>query len=210
MRNKDYRELQISSSILIFIFLGIIIVGIVIFLLGVSVGKKQAQASGTLVPVQSKFEEVVAEKPKPAAEDKDAIGQELAGHEDAKELDPAETEVVTKPEVKTPPPTAQKKATPPAAKSSTPPAPADKSNQAGSYYLQIGAFRNKESADSVVEKYQRMGFPSMVISPGTNDSRQLYRVVIGGYNTRSAAQQAKNQLIESEGAKANDYFILQR
>ncbi len=163
MRNKDYRELQISSSILIFIFLGIIIVGIVIFLLGVSVGKKQAQVSGTMAPVQSKFEEVVAEKPKPAAEDKDAIVQELAGHEDAKEQDPAETEVVTQPEVKTPPPT-QKKATPPAAKSSTPPAPADKSTQAGSYYLQIGAFRNKESADSVVEKFN---IEKIDISAGT-------------------------------------------
>ena len=43
MRNKDYRELQISSSLLVFIFIGIIIVGIVIFLLGVSVGKKQTQ-----------------------------------------------------------------------------------------------------------------------------------------------------------------------
>lgn len=43
MRDKDYRELQISSSLLVFIFLAILILGVVIFLLGVSVGKKQAQ-----------------------------------------------------------------------------------------------------------------------------------------------------------------------
>ena len=210
MKNKDYRELQISSSLLIFIFLGIIIVGIVIFLLGVSVGKKQAQVSGTLVPAQNKFEEVVADKTQPTAEDKDAIGQELAGHVDAKEEDPAQTEVVTQPQVKTSPPPAQKKASPPAAKSSTPTAPAAKPAPAGQYYLQIGAFRNKDSADSVVEKYQSMGFPSQVITPSSSDSRQLYRVVIGGYNTRADALQAKTRLVESEGPKANDYFIVQR
>ena len=210
MRNKDYRELQISSSILIFIFLGIIIVGIVIFLLGVSVGKKQVQVSETMVPAQNKFEEVVAEKPQPITEDKDAIVQELAGHEDAKEQDPGETEVVTQPQVKTSSPPAQKKAPPPAAKSTIPAAPAVKPSQAGQYFLQIGAFRNKDSADSVVEKYQRMGFPGLVITPGSSDSRQLYRVVIGGYNTRAEAQQAKTRLVESEGPKANDYFIVQR
>ncbi len=209
MRNKDYRELQISSSILIFIFLGIIIVGIVIFLLGVSVGKKQEQVSGTMIPAQNKFEEVVADKPTPTAEEKDAIGQELAGHVEAKE-DPAGTEVVTQPQVKTSQPPAQKKAPPPAAKTSTPTAPTAKSTPAGQYFLQIGAFRNKESADSVVEKYQRMGFPGQVIAPGTTDSRQLYRVVIGGYVTRADAQQAKIRLVESEGPKANDYFIVQR
>lgn len=199
MKNKDYRELQISSSLLIFIFLGIIIVGIVIFLLGVSVGKKQAQVSGTLVQAQNKFEEVVADKTQPSAEDKDAIGQELAGHVDAKVEDPAQTEVVTQPQVKTSPPPAQKKA-----------APAAKPAPAGQYYLQIGAFRNKDSADSVVEKYQSMGFPGQVITPSSSDSRQLYRVVIGGYNTRADALQAKTRLVESEGPKANDYFIVQR
>ena len=42
MSNKDYRELQISSSQLVIIFLAIIILGVIIFLLGISVGKKQS------------------------------------------------------------------------------------------------------------------------------------------------------------------------
>jgi cell division septation protein DedD len=43
MSNKDYRELQISSSQLVIIFLAIIVLGVVIFILGISVGKKQSQ-----------------------------------------------------------------------------------------------------------------------------------------------------------------------
>jgi cell division protein FtsN len=204
MKNKDYRELQISSSVLIFIFLGIIIVGIVIFLLGVSVGKKQVELAGTTVAPQGQFEEVVAEKTQPVAEDKGAIGKELEGHESAQqkgEEQPQET--VTRPQVKTAQPAAKKPApTPPKPQASTP--------SARQYYLQIGAFRSRDSADSVVEKYTSMGFPSQIIIPSSGDSRQLFRVVIGGYGTRAEAQQAKDRLVQTEGQKANDYFIVQR
>lgn len=45
MKNREFRELQVSSTQLAVIFFGILIIGVVIFLLGVSVGKKNAQAS---------------------------------------------------------------------------------------------------------------------------------------------------------------------
>ncbi len=52
MSNKDYRELQLSSSQLVIIFLAIIVLGVIIFLLGISVGKKTeivlASQSGSL------------------------------------------------------------------------------------------------------------------------------------------------------------------
>jgi len=208
MKNKDYRELQISSSVLIFIFLGIIIVGIVIFLLGVSVGKKQAEMAGTPVSPQDRFEEVIAEQPKPVAEEKDSIGQELEGHETVQQQGQEKTEIVTQPQVKTTQP-AQKK--PPAPKPSSTPAKQKASTpSARQYYLQIGAFRSQDSAESVVDKYKSMGFPGQVIVPSNSASRQLFRVVIGGYNTRAEAQQAKSMLIETEGQKADDYFIIQR
>jgi cell division protein FtsN len=208
MKNKDYRELQISSSVLIFIFLGIIIVGIVIFLLGVSVGKKQAEMAGVPMSSPERFEEVIAEKPEPVAEDKDPIGQELEGHETAQQ-DPETTEVVTQPQVKSQQPAQKKPPTPKPA--STPPAKQKAATPASQqYYLQIGAFRSRESADSVVEKYESMGFPGQIIAPSSSDSRQLFRVVLGGYASRADAQQAKSMLIETEGQKASDYFIIQR
>ncbi len=43
MSSKDYRELQLSSSQLVIIFLAIIILGVIIFLLGISVGKKKTE-----------------------------------------------------------------------------------------------------------------------------------------------------------------------
>lgn len=83
MKDKNYREVQFSSSHLILIFVGILILGVVIFLLGVSVGKKQAQIiKKTEMPIPA-----VAEKPKekpppsPSPEAKDLINKELASHQ---------------------------------------------------------------------------------------------------------------------------------
>ena len=82
MRSKDYRELQLSSSLLIFIFLGIIIVGIVIFLLGVSVGKKQTQlAENTQIPPDETLEQVTVSKPN-SVQEPDPISKEIASHQE--------------------------------------------------------------------------------------------------------------------------------
>jgi len=43
MTEQEYREIKVSPIQLIIIFLGLIIMGGIIFLLGISVGKKQAQ-----------------------------------------------------------------------------------------------------------------------------------------------------------------------
>jgi cell division septation protein DedD len=85
MKNKDYRELQLSSSQLFFIFLAILILGIVIFLLGVSVGKKQAQITKrTQIAAKEKTEQA-KETPPAAEEQKGSIDKELASLQRAKE-----------------------------------------------------------------------------------------------------------------------------
>lgn len=188
MRNKDYRELQLSSSILIFIFLSIIILGIIIFLLGVSVGKKQAQLAdqSQLTPAET-FEQVVADKPKPVEKVKDEISDEIAGHEEVQKQ-----EEVKKPEVKpTPPPQTQTK---PAAKNL--------------FYLQVGAYMDRNAANATAERYRNLGFVSLVVDPSPTASRQLFRVRIGGYRTRAEAEQAKAQLVKTEGPQASEFFIV--
>ncbi len=79
MKNRDYRELQLSSSQLFFIFLAILILGVVIFLLGVSVGKKQAQImKGVQIAAKEKVEAAGDQTSPPAEESKDSISKELA------------------------------------------------------------------------------------------------------------------------------------
>lgn len=79
MKNRDYRELQLSSSQLFFIFLAILILGVVIFLLGVSVGKKQAQImKGTQVTAQEKVGQAEGQTAPPTEESKEPASKELA------------------------------------------------------------------------------------------------------------------------------------
>jgi cell division septation protein DedD len=86
MKNKDYRELQLSSSQLFFIFLAILILGVVIFLLGVSVGKKQAQImKGAQIAAKEKAEPAEDQTSPPAEESKESISKELASLQKATE-----------------------------------------------------------------------------------------------------------------------------
>ena len=79
MKNRDYRELQLSSLQLFFIFLAILILGVVIFLLGVSVGKKQAQImKGAQIAAKEKVEPAGNQTSPPAEESKESISKELA------------------------------------------------------------------------------------------------------------------------------------
>jgi len=83
MKNRDYRELQLSSSQLFFIFLAILILGVVIFLLGVSVGKKQAQImKGTQITAKEKAGDQTSP---PAEGSKESISKELASLQKATE-----------------------------------------------------------------------------------------------------------------------------
>ena len=63
MKNKDFREIQVSSSLLVVIFLGVLALGVFIFLLGVSVGKKQAGVAAPTQIVTQQIPEPVKEPP---------------------------------------------------------------------------------------------------------------------------------------------------
>jgi len=184
MSNKDYRELQLSSSQLVLIFLGILILGIVIFILGVSVGKKQAQlVKESQTSADKMLEQVKDEKPLPVQEQKesaskelkDSISKELASHQKIKEETQEQTPVVAKQNL---------------------------------YYIQVGAFRDKNAAFSIAESYKIKGYDAIVLNPLPSDKKAIYRVRIGGFNTREQAVKIKAELIKSEGKKKSDYFII--
>ncbi|MDH5744105.1 MAG: hypothetical protein OEZ52_11205, partial [Candidatus Aminicenantes bacterium] len=75
MSNKEYRELQLSSSQLVLIFIAILVLGIIVFLLGISVGKKQAQIVEKTQLASKTAEQVIQEKPIPQKETPDTISQ---------------------------------------------------------------------------------------------------------------------------------------
>lgn len=182
MKNKDYRELQISSSLLVFIFLTIIVLGIIIFLLGVSVGKKQTFiAESTSFGSSDQIERVIEDKPVQLEKPKDVISEEIASHEKIKEE-----------------------------KEKPPSPPSSQVVEKNLFYIQVGAYKNKQGAEDHSGKLKNQGFASRVYNPSPTDSRQLYRIKVGGFKTREQAEKALARIANIEKKRVGDYFIIKQ
>jgi cell division septation protein DedD len=181
MKNREFREIQVSSSLLVVIFLAVLALGIFVFLLGVSVGKKQVKiADATQVVTQTVREPSAG----PASEN-------VAGK-------PAETEspaVRENPPVKTT--SAEPKAKSPA--ESKPAAPPE----TGLYYVQVGAFLEKNQALALAETYRKQGYTVIVTDPRPDDRQTWHRVRLGGFTSRERAEDLLSGLNAAAGRKTD-------
>jgi cell division septation protein DedD len=193
MSNKDYRELQISSSQLILIFIAILVLGVVVFLLGVSVGKKQGKIIEETQLAEKPAEQIMEQKPIPQKETADPISQELESHEKAGEDKVQEEKVEAPPAVK------------PKVES---PKPAASTESQNVYWIQVGAYSNQQNANALAEEYKSKGYNAIVREPSTTSTRKLYRVRLGGYPTREQAEKARDELAKQENKKESDYLIV--
>jgi cell division septation protein DedD len=193
---------------------------------GVDASAGEVQAARAL-PVQE--EKVVAEEPPrpapPAAEDL-TYAQRLEGdkQDDALEkarpvsgssaksakpalgvappaLHPAAgTATAPKSAVATPAP---KQTTPPAAPAATAArpgtAPKTVAPTAGTFTIQVGAFKDKASADSVVSRLKGKGFAAYVVSPGAAEG--LFNVRVGSFAGRADAEHVQVRLRDEEKFK---------
>jgi len=180
MANKEFREIQVSSSLLVVIFLGVLALGVFIFLLGVSVGKNQARLSAPTQVVTQQIPEPVREVPvKPTA---------------------AETESGTA--AKT---AAKDPGTKPAADKTA--AAANKSPATGPlYYVQVAAFNERTLAEALADRYRKQGY-TVIIDPRPTSTKTWYRVRLGGYATRDRAVDLLDKLNAAAGKKT-DYQVV--
>jgi cell division septation protein DedD len=193
MANKDFREIQVSSTLLVVIFLGVLALGVFIFLLGVSVGKKQAAvAAPTQVVTQQIPEEVKAPDVKPtaaetASNDQPPAPGPAASPETAKPQ-PKDTTAAKAPATKAP---TEAKKTPPAS---------------GLYYVQVAAFGERAQAQALADKYKKQGYTTFVTSRVTS-TRTWYRVRLGGYKTRDQAVDLLAKLNAAAGKKTDFQIV---
>ena len=172
MSSKDYRELQLSSSQLVIIFLAIIILGVIIFLLGISVGKKRTEIILATQTGTKPASEVVTEEKTVPIENRDAEITESSSPQ-------------------------QKKSAP------------STSAQNLDWFIQVGAFNNRQGAQATAEKLREEGLNVIVLDPYASDRKTVFRVRIGGYATKELAEQAKAELVRKD-PKAADYFIIRQ
>jgi cell division septation protein DedD len=207
MKNREFRELQVSSTQLAIIFMGILIVDVVIFLLGVSVGKKHAQASQTANVIAQKEPEPVRESfvlPKAKVETEKSQ-QKMKEETASKPQETAAKQEVTsvvrgspaeKPKVE---PAKEKPKPAPSQAVASPPA------RTNLYYVQVGALADKPAALSTANRFRSQGYSVVVLDPMSTDKSPVYRVRIGGFAAREEAEAARSKL--AAGRKV-DYFIV--
>jgi DedD protein len=212
-----YYEIQLSNKQLVFYFMAGATTLILSFLAGVMVGRGVDATAGEVqaarsVPVQE--EKIVAEEapsraaPPPA--ENLTYAQRLEGEKQDEALEKpkaaaapaAKASSVSKPAA-TPASKAAATSGPPAAKTASAPshtvatkavAPA-----AGTFTIQVGAFKDKATADSIVSALKGKGFAAYVVSPGAAEG--LYNVRVGSYADRADAEQVQVRLRDSEKFK---------
>ncbi|MCP2519367.1 SPOR domain-containing protein [Candidatus Aminicenantes bacterium AC-708-M15] len=164
MTEQEYREIKVSPIQLIIIFLGLIIVGVVIFLLGVSVGKKQVQPQK--IPA-----EIVTEKRPKEAERETKLREEASKNiREERSL----------------PVTMEKKSL---------------------YYIQVGAFKSRDSATKIANRFISLGYKAFILEPFIEDKTPIYRVRIGGFISEKEALKVKEEL---ESLEKKKYFIVKQ
>jgi cell division protein FtsN len=211
-----YYEIQLTNKQLVFYFLAGATGLILSFLAGVMVGRGVDAAGGEVQAAKAVHEDkIVPEetRPSPAATQELTYAQRLEGEK------PAEDELSKSPTVKT-----KSKASPAATKAeprpskavadaSTPasqeasPKPSSKavasSKEAspapstGTFTIQVGAFKDKASAELVVTRLKGKGFAAFVIAPEGADGG-LFNVRVGSYQVRADAQRVEKKLRDEE------------
>ncbi|MBM3750852.1 MAG: SPOR domain-containing protein [Acidimicrobiia bacterium] len=181
MTDREFREIQLSGKQLVFLFISAVVAAVVIFLLGVAVGRDIRSAADTQSASATGTETVVPIDPQAQPV------QDLAYHD---LLTGSGAPAPTPPPDTGPPPTPPAETTPPPA-AQPEPAP---TAVTGDWFLQVGAYGGRQAADGVVGNLKKLNVPAFVLAPGAGASDRLFRVRVGPYVTRAEADGVRARL----------------
>jgi DedD protein len=216
-----YYEIQLTNKQLVFYFLAGATGLVLSFLAGVMVGRgvdQTASAADTAQVQRLPEDRIVTEEPPstrpalPAAEDltyAQRLESDRADNTLAKPPSPGSSSLAKAPpatvaapptSVATPRPvpvsTTPAKPAPPATTLATAPAAAT----AGTFTIQVGAFKDRATADSMAAKLKSKGYPAYVMTPAGGNA-QLFNVRVGSFAARPDAERVQGRLRDEEKFK---------
>jgi DedD protein len=213
-----YYEIQLTNKQLVFYFMAGATGLILSFLAGVMVGRGVDTQGGEVQAARPAVEErtITEETPKPASPATNPADLSYAQRLEADKAD----ETIEKPKavaaaatpgpVVVPTPSPKTVAAPPTprptpeARSKPAPtrpaaAPVASSSAGGTFAIQVGAFKDKGTADSVVSRLKGKGFQAFVVPAEGDDG--LFLVRVGSYAARADAERTEAKLRDQEKFK---------
>ena len=213
MSDQGFHEVQLSGKQLVFLFMSAVVVMVVVFLLGVNVGRGVRGAVGD-TEVLAQGEPSAPAAPEgasaPATQAKPTPTPELSYHDMLLAATPAADKgaaekttppATAPPPVDEPPPTQTPTSTPhaqaaakPPVTQAPPPAATPVPKPSGSeWFLQTGAYSTQAVADGQVAKIKQLSFPAFVV-PLDKSGKMLFHVRVGPYADRAEAERASSRL----------------
>lgn len=208
--DDGFHEIHLSGKQLVFLFMATTVVSVVIFLLGVWVGRgvpvqqavdgladPAAMAAGPppSTPVPLADSGVHAEEPPapPVEEPELSYQRRLEGDRPPERLDPPRAE---EPRSASPVRSAQSRT--PAARESVSPA-STSGGQPGTWVVQVHALRDRTVANGIVQRLTSKGYPAFLVAAGPPSG--IYRVQVGRFKDRSEAERVLERLSKEEQYK---------
>lgn len=213
-QDEGYREIQLSGKQIVFWFMAFVVIGVVVFLLGVQVGRGVLAQRG--FPGESTAAAAEAEPPAPPASATQGSGAPLTSGEKLSYAErlaapgPApeqlkQPEDIPPPAPKAEAPIALAAAPAPAAPTgrdaaAKPTPPSSVEPPGAGYSIQVAALREREEADTIVKRLAAKGYPAYVAAP-VKEKVPIFRVRVGKYKDRSEADTVAAKLQKEEQFK---------
>lgn len=190
-QEKSYLEIKVTLLHIVVLLAGVIVIGIFLFYLGYQAGKSSMQnqaSSSHIAENRDKSKEIkiidngeqIVTEPVQKQEDAPSIDNEMNLPQQPVEEKNNENKEGKKEDRQVIKPKAVAR---------------------DAYYsIQVGAFSDFTNAKNYSEKFRKMGYPTEILST-TGKNGTLYRVRVGNFPSRNAAQQDKNVLEKLENKK---------
>ena len=197
MAQDDYfYEIQLTNKQLVFYFMAGATGLVLSFLAGVMVGRGVDQTATEVQaarPIQE--EKIITAEPRAAASPAAGLGyaQRLEGERSEERLERPRPSPAA---AATPAPRVAQAAPPPVTQPAERPAPtrAEPAPAGGTFALQVGAFKDRATADSMVGRLKGKGFAAYVVTP----QEGLFNVRVGSFATRPEAETVQAKLREQK------------
>jgi DedD protein len=208
MSDQGFHEVQLSGKQLVFLFMSAVVLMVVVFLLGVNVGRGVRSAMGdaevsaqadpaAAAPTDTDAAVATPTPAKPAQPELSYHDMLLAATpaadkgNAAEKAPPAPVNEAPPPVNEVPPPAP----TPtPVATQAQPPAAKPSTSNRSEWFVQTGAYSTQAVADGQVAKLKQLNVPAFVVPPEAGAGGKLFRVRIGPYAERAQAEQVSSRV----------------